>query len=94
MDWCSPDPAQTVITFHLENTGDQWMLCESFCDFNADCSYWSLYSKGDDPSCLCSLFANSYLHTCEVVSGGLAIDIVEVILYIQYSFTDFLITAS
>jgi len=70
---CNPDPSHTILALDLPNSGGQWELCNDLCSAKLHCTYWSLSCT--NTSCLCSLLKYSYLHSCEVVGGGLGTDV-------------------
>ena len=73
---CSPDQSQTILSLDLPNTGEQWQLCENLCNVQEDCEFWSLSTcLSTSPICKCSLLMYSYLHSCEIVGGGVDSDI-------------------
>ena len=75
---CNPDPSDTILALDLPNSGGQWELCNDLCSAKLLCTYWSLSCT--NTSCLCSLLKYSYLHSCEVVGGGLGTDVEVVVL--------------
>ena len=73
---CSPDQSQTILSLDLPNSGEQWQLCENLCNVQEDCEFWSLSNcASTSPTCKCSLLTYSYLHSCEIVGGGVDTDI-------------------
>ena len=75
---CNPDPRGIILALDLPNSGGQWELCNDLCSAKFRCTYWSLSCT--NTSCLCSLLKYSYLHSCEVVGGGLGTDVEVVVL--------------
>ena len=73
---CSPDQSQTILSLDLPNSGEQWQLCENLCNVQEDCEFWSLSTcMSTSQTCKCSLLTYSYLHSCEIVGGGVDTDI-------------------
>ena len=73
---CSPDQSQAILSLDLPNSGQQWQLCENLCNVQEDCEFWSLSTcPTTSQTCKCSLLTYSYLHSCEIVGGGVDSDI-------------------
>ena len=84
VSFCSPDPSQTILSLDLPNMGYQWRLCERLCNVQEDCEYWSVSCPEASEPCKCFLLKYSYLHSCEVIGGGIDSDI-EVLFSSMYN---------